>query len=179
MRYTTMTHVRNQRRARSRPGHGPGARPVAGERAEQRTGVVAGRATACGADRQPFALRHHGRERGWLVAAPLSGADASGRLVWNVPGRLVWEKPWSPDGRFLAFRANRATDGQKVGWSPDDQCQLALLDVNSGQTRVLTTSSAHIGRFVWRSDGNAIRAIKRTVVRDRGRRPDRASSRSR
>jgi dipeptidyl aminopeptidase/acylaminoacyl peptidase len=80
------------------------------------------------------------------------------------PDRLVWEKPWSPDGRFLAFRANRATDGQKVGWSPYDQHQLALLDVNSGQTRVLTTSSARIGRFVWRSDANAIRTLKQTVV---------------
>ncbi len=80
------------------------------------------------------------------------------------PERLVWEQPWSPDGRFLAFRANRAADGQKVGYSPYDQYELAILDVNSGQTRVLTTSSSQIGRFVWRSDGNAIRAIKRTFV---------------
>jgi Tol biopolymer transport system component len=83
---------------------------------------------------------------------------------WDSPDALVWETPWSPDGRFLAFRANRATEGQKVGWSPADQDQLVLLDVASGQTRVLTTSSAGIGRFVWRSDGNAVRAIKGTVV---------------
>ena len=81
------------------------------------------------------------------------------------PDRLVWQQPWSPDGRYLAFRANVTGSGeQKVGWSPDDRHQLALLDVNSGQTRVLTTSPAIIGRFMWRSDGSAIRALKQTVV---------------
>lgn len=88
---------------------------------------------------------------------------------WGLP---PWEMPWSPDGRFLAFRAH---DRPTVGWS-HDQSQLALLDVNSGQTRFLTTSSATIGsfmwrsdgraidKFVWRSDGKAIRALKRTLV---------------
>jgi Tol biopolymer transport system component len=77
---------------------------------------------------------------------------------------MVWETPWSPDGRFLAFRAIRTVDRDKVGHSPSNQGQLALLDVNSGQTRVLTTSAAEIGRFVWRSDGNAIRTVKRSVA---------------
>jgi Tol biopolymer transport system component len=69
--------------------------------------------------------------------------------------------PWSPDGRFLAFLAHT---GPKAGSGPDDQHQLVLLDVNSGQTRVLLTSSAVIGSFVWRSDGSAIRAAKGNAV---------------
>ncbi len=77
---------------------------------------------------------------------------------WGGP---VWDMPWSPDGRFLAFRAKRVTDGQKVGYSPSDQSGLAILDVNTGQTSVLSTSS---GSFVWRSDGNAIRTLKRVRV---------------
>ena len=76
----------------------------------------------------------------------------------------AWEKPWSPDGRFLAFRASAQTKGvSKVAYGPDDRSQLAVLDLNSGETRVLTTASAPIafGRFVWTSDGKAIRAFKR------------------
>jgi Tol biopolymer transport system component len=104
-------------------------------------------------------------------------ADGSSPRRYPVPMHVngwgaAWEMPWSPDGRFLAFRAH---DRPTIGWS-HDQSQLALLDVNSGQTRFLTTSSATIGgfmwrsdgknidKFVWRSDGKAIRALKRTLV---------------
>ncbi len=81
---------------------------------------------------------------------------------WEGPG--VWEMPWSPDGRFLAFRTKaESKDRQKVGWGADDRNQIAVLDVDSGRTRVLSTASAPIayGRFVWRSDGKAIRVMKR------------------
>ena len=82
------------------------------------------------------------------------------------PDRKIWDTPWSPDGRYLAFRANEAPgkDPQKVGWSPEDKHQLGLLDVNSGETRLLTTSSSSMGRFVWRADGTGIRTLKRTSV---------------
>jgi Tol biopolymer transport system component len=77
----------------------------------------------------------------------------------------VWEMPWSPDGRYLAFRAAAQPSGwQKVAYGPDDRSQIAVLDVDSGQARVLSTASAPIayGRFVWRSDGKAIRVMRRT-----------------
>ena len=48
---------------------------------------------------------------------------------------------WSPDAGLLAFKAD--------GWQ-----KLALLDVNSGQTRILTRSPGEgIGSFAWRLDG--------------------------
>ena len=101
-------------------------------------------------------------------------ADGSSPRVYPVPMHLdgwfeqspdsmVWQMPWSPDGRHLAFRTNRAPESDKVGGGPDDQYELALLDLDSGQTRVLATSSGHIGRFVWRSDGKAIRTVKWTA----------------
>jgi Tol biopolymer transport system component len=64
--------------------------------------------------------------------------------------------PWSPDGRFLYFRA---TDRREVGSSPYDEDRLALFDSVSGETRVLATISPGIfGGFAWRADGKAIRA---------------------
>jgi Tol biopolymer transport system component len=79
---------------------------------------------------------------------------------WSLPS--VWEMPWSPDGRFLAFRV-RTESKDRQNYNGYQVGSLGLLDVQSGQTRVLT-SSATIGNFVWRSDGKAIRALKRTVV---------------
>lgn len=76
---------------------------------------------------------------------------------------FAWETPWSPDGRFLAFRAAQTKDPHRVAYGLEDRGQIGILDVNSGQARVLTTASAPIGfgRFIWRSDGKAIRAMKR------------------
>lgn len=55
---------------------------------------------------------------------------------------------WSPDGHLVAFKAD--------GWQ-----NLALLDVNSGQTRILSRSLGEgIGDFVWRADGKAIIASR-------------------
>jgi Tol biopolymer transport system component len=96
-------------------------------------------------------------------------ADGSSPRRHPMPVRVegssgVWETPWSPDGRFLAFKARGGSTGpETVAWGPDDRSQIALLDVTTGRTRVLTTSSAPLGygRFVWRSDGNAVRAMKR------------------
>jgi Tol biopolymer transport system component len=97
-------------------------------------------------------------------------ANGSSPRVYRVPqhldgqGQSPWgdNQPWSPDGRFLAFGASTG----KVGWSPGDKGQLGLLDLNSGQTRVLTTSALGIPIFVWRSDGQAIRNLKRAIGPD-------------
>jgi Tol biopolymer transport system component len=155
LRYTTMTHVQNQ-----------GVRVLdltTGQARDLLPGTVQSSAPAWSPDGRRLAVVSGSRSHYDITVVNADGSSPRRYPVpmhldgWTGPG--FWEMPWSPDGRFLAFRA---TDGQKVGSSPDDQRQLALLDVNSGQTRVLTTSSGTFARFVWRSSGNAIRIVKRT-----------------
>jgi hypothetical protein len=75
--------------------------------------------------------------------------------VWRAPGRRT-------DG-IWRFAAAQAKGLQKVAYGPDDRSQIGILDVSTGQTRILSTASAPIayGRFVWRSDGKAIRVMRR------------------
>jgi len=64
--------------------------------------------------------------------------------------------PWSPDGRFLFFQA---TDRRGVAKNNYDQQSLALLNLESSETRVLATMSPGVfSLFAWRTDGQAIRA---------------------
>jgi len=161
MRYTTMTQAFN-----------PRVRVldiVTGQARDLLTGNVQSGAPGWSPDGRRLAVLSGNRSR---LDITVVNADGSSPRRYPVPMQLdgwiqgagISPMPWSPDGRFLAFRARAASkDHRKVGSSPDDQRQLALLDVNSGQTRVLTTSSSTIVLFVWRSDGNAIRALKQTV----------------
>ena len=164
MRYATMTQVRNER-VRI-------LNVATGEAHELLPGNVSTSAPAWSPDGRRLAVLTGNLSHYDIT---VMNADGSAPRRYPVPmhlngwyglspDSLVWEMPWSPDGRFLAFRVSEADskEQQKVGWSPNDQFQLALLDLNSGQTRVLATSSARIGRFVWRSDGHAIRTLKRT-----------------
>jgi len=114
-----------------------------------------------------------------VLSGPLShrdiivmNADGSGQRRYPLSPHLMnggsggtpwWPMPWSPDGRFLAFRVN---DGHKVARVPADQLQIALLDLNSGQTRVLETSPGDFNDFVWRPDSKGLRALKRTFGTD-------------
>jgi dipeptidyl aminopeptidase/acylaminoacyl peptidase len=163
MRYATMTQVRNQR-----------VRILdlaTGQARDLLPGSVQSRAPAWSPDGRRLALLTGNRSHYDITVVNADGSSprrypvpmhpAAGRENRWRPDSVAWEKPWSPDGRFLAFQAK---DRDKVGNSPDDQYQLALLDLSSGQTRVLATSSATIGDFVWRPDGKAIRTLKRTVV---------------
>jgi Tol biopolymer transport system component len=71
------------------------------------------------------------------------------------------QRPWSPDGRYLAFVVD---DEYKVAGAPTPAPrQIAILDLGSGQARVLKMSSGEVSRFRWRADARAIRAAKRTV----------------
>ena len=158
MRYTTMTHVFNER-----------VRVLdlsTGQARDLLPGNVQSSAPAWSPDGRRLAvLTGSGSHHDITVV----NADGSSARHYPMPLHLdaalggAWEKPWSPDGRFLAFRATTG-DQQKVAYGPDDRAQLALLDVASGETRALATAStpnSGYGRFVWRSDGSAIRSIKR------------------
>jgi Tol biopolymer transport system component len=158
MRYTTMTQIRNE-----------GVRVfdlATGQARDLLPGNVQSSTPAWSPDGRRLAVLTGNLSHYDITVV---NADGSSPRRYPVPvhldgwGKSPWDMPWSPNGRFLVFRATRALERDKVGYSPDDQSQLALLDVSSGQTRVLATSSERIGRFVWRSDGNAIRATKRTV----------------
>jgi Tol biopolymer transport system component len=93
--------------------------------------------------------------RRYPIAQHLSGWYANWQAGWSAG----W--PWSPDGRFLAFHVD---ERHQVASVPDDRHQLALLDLNSGQVRVLGTATADLGSFRWRSDGHALIALKKAVV---------------
>ncbi len=77
---------------------------------------------------------------------------------WAGGWHKTWDRPWSPDGRFLAFIAH---DGPRVGDAGGQQQQLAVLDLTSGETRVVAPIRGAILAFEWRTDGGAIRVLKR------------------
>jgi Tol biopolymer transport system component len=83
-------------------------------------------------------------------AITVMNADGSGSRRYAVSPDLREHQDWgsamrwSPNGRLLAFKA-------------DAMQKLAVLDLNSGQLRVLATSLGEgLGEFAWRSDGKAI-----------------------
>ena len=93
--------------------------------------------------------------------------DGSGLRRYPLPKSLngwgeLWGgrrgMPWSPDGRFLAFRAKDRGEAAKNTW----ERLLVLLDVRTGETRVLNSATERMESFVWRSDGKAIRVLKLT-----------------
>jgi Tol biopolymer transport system component len=91
----------------------------------------------------------------------IMNADGSGLRRYPLPAQLDgWGDPhtsWSPDAHFLAFRAR---DRRVFGFT-DQASHLVLLDVTSGETRVLANASpGFFDNLVWRSDGKAIRVLK-------------------
>ena len=87
-------------------------------------------------------------------AITVMNADGSGQRRYPVSPDLREHQDagsgmlWSPDGRLVAFKAD--------AWQ-----KLAVLDLNSGRTRIVVTSLGEgIGDFAWRSDGNTIVASR-------------------
>jgi Tol biopolymer transport system component len=94
----------------------------------------------------------------------IMNADGSGLRRYPLPTQMdgwgdPWNLPWSPDGRFLAFRAR----DRRIVQANDHDSHLALLDVTSGKVRVIANKSPGVlDDFVWRPDGKAIRISTRT-----------------
>jgi Tol biopolymer transport system component len=159
MRYATMTQV-----------HHSGVRILdlaTGQARDLLPGNVATSAPAWSPDGRRLAVLIGNLSR-YEIA--IMNADGSGQRRYPLPTYLNgWGRPWgycgaeckswSPDGRFLAFRAR---DRREVVEGNARERTLLLLDVKSGKTRTLATGSPNIGPFVWQSDGKAIRAIKAT-----------------
>jgi dipeptidyl aminopeptidase/acylaminoacyl peptidase len=79
----------------------------------------------------------------------VSTADGTGRRYSLAHTPLDFEMRWSPDGRWLAYRA----DPQGLHSS-----RLQLLDPESGVERTLIETL--VEQFVWRSDGQALRYVR-------------------
>jgi dipeptidyl aminopeptidase/acylaminoacyl peptidase len=153
MRFAMMTHVWNQ-----------GVRVLdltSGQSRDLLPGNVQTRSPAWSPDGRRLAVLIGNRSQHDIA---IMNADGSGLRRYPTSLHLKdWEgaMPWSPDGRFLLFRA---TDRPEVSSNPYDEHQLALLDIVSGKTRVLATISPGIfGGFWWRTDGKAIRARRSSL----------------
>jgi Tol biopolymer transport system component len=148
MRYTLMTHVLDRR---------VGVLDLAtGQSRDVLPPHESGSSPAWSPDGRRLAVLLGDRSH-WNIA--VMNADGSGLRRYPISAHLSgWGggMPWSPDGQFLFFQS---TDRMEIGSYPSDNGQLGLLNVTSGETRVLATMSAGIfGGFVWRTDGRAIRA---------------------
>jgi dipeptidyl aminopeptidase/acylaminoacyl peptidase len=148
MRYTLMTHVLDRR---------VGVLDVAtGQSRDVLPANESGSAPAWSPDGRRLAVLLGDRSH-WNIA--VMNADGSGLRRYPIPVHLAgWggAMPWSPDGRLLFFQA---TDRPEIGSYPDDTGQLGVLNVASGETRILASISSGIfGGFAWRLDGKAIRA---------------------
>jgi len=67
------------------------------------------------------------------------------RQLTNNPKKSSTSPAWSPDGRTLAFAADR-----------DDKRQIYVIDPRGGEARKLTSAEEGIGGFAWAPDGKSI-----------------------
>jgi Tol biopolymer transport system component len=110
-----------------------------------------------------------GRRLAFLVGSlshydiAIVNADGSGLRRYRIAQQLTnWQNAWSwsPDNRHLAFVVNHRN---KAGYSiAGDVDQVAVLDVNSGETRVLGAAKGEIRGYRWKSDGSSITALMTT-----------------
>jgi dipeptidyl aminopeptidase/acylaminoacyl peptidase len=70
------------------------------------------------------------------------------RALTGTPGIEEGEPSWSPDGRVLAFIAQR-----------EEWCELRAIDVESGDERQLAVVDADLSEPAWSPDGSRIAAI--------------------
>ena len=71
------------------------------------------------------------------------------RALTGAPGIHDGEPVWSPDGAVIAFTAQRGE------WH-----ELRIIDVASGEERVLAAGEADFAELCWRPDGSRIAAIR-------------------
>ena len=88
----------------------------------------------------------------WLmsdVAAPASRDGSSPLRPLTTTGLKDTAPAFSPDGRLLAFTAEREQDGSK-----DASPQIYLLPMDGGEARRITRFGPGIGAFRWMPDGH-------------------------
>jgi len=67
------------------------------------------------------------------------------RQLTNNAKKSSTSPAWAPDGRMLAFAADR-----------DDKRQIYVIDPHGGEARKLTSAEEGVGSFVWSPDGRSI-----------------------
>lgn len=108
-------------------------------------------------------------ERGWLYAAVTAetwgpdlfyrAPDGEERRLTHFPGD---DRPeaLSPDGRSVVLTTSR--------WDPDYWHDLAILDLDTWETRALTRTPYDDGSPIWSPDGTRIAFERRTMLRAPG-----------
>ncbi len=88
----------------------------------------------------------------WLVPS----AGMAGEAVQFTHGpRTVAQPRWSPNGRWLAFLADRADKGRKQLW-------IIPTSGVGGEARELTSSDSAVSDFVWAAPGSPSSAARST-----------------
>ena len=78
----------------------------------------------------------------------------------HTPGHSEWRPQWAPDGRSLAFLADRGGD--------DATTQVWLLPAGGGEARKLTDFPAGVEDYAWSPDGTRLAIIARDPERPAG-----------
>ncbi len=105
----------------------------------------------------------------WLAVTEVGGEDALQRISSDPYGIVLdhlqqaedkhFVFSWSPDGSRLAYSELRRTGGFIFG-------PVHLYDLDTGETRQVTSSSFDISGFFWSPDGNRIAYISRLPLRE-------------
>jgi dipeptidyl aminopeptidase/acylaminoacyl peptidase len=92
----------------------------------------------------------------WLV--PTAGGEARPLAAAAVSD----DSPrWSPDGRFVAFRSERARPGAKGDEADEAKRQIWLIRPDGGEAVPLTSAPGSVSAFEWSHDGRTIGFLAR------------------
>jgi dipeptidyl aminopeptidase/acylaminoacyl peptidase len=101
-----------------------------------------------------------------LYLAPVPGDPRRVRRLTHTPDADETEPRFSPDGRWLAFVADRAVPkaGEKPAEGEEPKKQVWIMPVDGGEARPLTSAEEGVFHFDWAPDSGTIVFTAREVL---------------